>query len=59
MESITSLVFCVSDGMRVKSSPLTEFVVKFLHLRPTEESENRVGVLLVYWDSKLLDISFY
>ena len=38
MESSSSLVFCVSGVMRVKSSPMTEFVVRYLHLRPTEDS---------------------
>ena len=35
MESSSSLVFCVSADMRVKSSPMTEFVVRYSHLRPT------------------------
>ena len=37
--------------MRVKSSPTTEFVVRYSHLTPTEDSVNRVGGRLVYWDS--------
>ena len=36
--------------MRVKSSPMTEFVVRYSHLRPTEDSVNRVGGMSVYWD---------
>ena len=51
MESSYSLVFCVSGDMRVKSSPMTEFVDRYSHLRPTEDSVNRVGGMLVYWDS--------
>ena len=47
MESSSSLVFCVSGDMRVKSSPMTEFVVRYSHLRPTEDSVNRVGGMLV------------
>ena len=50
MESSSSLVFCVSGDMRVKSSPMTEFVVRYSHLRPTEVSVNLVGGMLVYWD---------
>ena len=50
MELSGSLVFCVSGDMRVKSSPMTEFVVRYSHLRPTEDSVNRVGGTLVYWD---------
>ena len=46
MESSSSLVFCVSGDMRVKSSPMTDFVVRFSHLRPTEDSVNRVGGML-------------
>ena len=49
-ESSSSLIFCVSGDMRVKSLPMTEFVVKYSHLRPTEDSVNRVGGMLVYWD---------
>ena len=52
MESSSSFVFCVSGDMRVKSSPMTEFVVRYSHLRPTEDSVNRVGGMLVYWDSE-------
>ena len=52
MESSSSLVFCVSGDMRVKSSPMTEFVVRYSHLRPTEDSVNHVGGILVYWDSE-------
>ena len=52
MESSNSLVFCVSGDMRVKSSPMTEFVVRYSHLRPTEVSVNRVGGMLVFWDSE-------
>ena len=51
MESSSSLVFCVSGDMRVKSSPMTEFFVRYSHLRPTEDSVNRFGGMLVYWDS--------
>ena len=50
MESSSSLVFCVSGDMRVKSSPMTEFVVRYSHSRLTEDSVNRVGGVLVYWD---------
>ena len=50
MESSNSLVFCVSGDLRVKSSPMTEFVVRYSHLRPTEDSVNRAGGMLVYWD---------
>ena len=52
MESSSSLVFCVSGNMQVKSSPMMEFVVRYSHLRPTEDSVNRVGGMLVYWDSE-------
>ena len=52
MESSSSLVFCVSGDMRIKSSPMTDFVVKYSHLRPTEDSVNCVGGVLVYWDSE-------
>ena len=38
--------------MRVKSSPITDFVVIYSHLGPTEDSVNRVGGMLVYWDSE-------
>ena len=38
MELSSSLVFCFSGDMRVKSSPMTEFVVRYSHLRPTEDS---------------------
>ena len=38
--------------MRVKSSPMTEFIVRYSYLRPTEDSLNRVGGMLVYWDSE-------
>ena len=40
MESSNSLVFCFSGDMRVKSLPMTEFVVRYSHLRP-----NRIGVV--------------
>ena len=50
MESSSSLVFCVAGDMQVKSSPMTEFVVEYSHLRPSEDSENLVGGMLVYWD---------
>ena len=52
MESSSSLVFSVSGDMRFKSSPVTDFVVRYSHLRPTENSVNRVGGMLVYWDSE-------
>ena len=52
MESSSSLVFCVSGDMRVKTSPMMEFVARCLHLRPTDDSVNRVGGSLVYWDSE-------
>ena len=54
MESSSSLVFCVSGDMRVKSLPMTDFVVRYSYLRPTEDSVNRVGGILVYWDSEHL-----
>ena len=50
MESSNWLVFRVSGDMRVKTSPMTDFVVRFSHSRPTEDSVNRVGGMLVYWD---------
>ena len=31
---------------------MTEFVVRYSYLRPTEDSVNRVGGVLVYWDSE-------
>ena len=43
IESSSSLVFCVSGDMRVKSSPMKDFVVRYSYLRPTEVSVNRVG----------------
>ena len=52
MESSSSLIFCVSGDMRVKSSPMTEFVVRYSHLGPTEDCVNCVGGMLVYWDSE-------
>ena len=52
IESSSSLVFCVSGDMRVKSSPMTDFVVSYSHLRPTEDSNNRVAGMLVYWNSE-------
>ena len=52
MESSSSLIFCVSSDMRVKSSPMTDFVVRCSHLRPTEDSVNCVGGLFLYWDSE-------
>ena len=52
MESSNSLVFCVSGNMRIKTSPMTDFVVGYSHLRPTEDSLNRVGGMLLYWDSE-------
>ena len=51
MESSSSLVFCVSGDLRVISSPMTDFVVRYLHLRPREDSVWLVGGTLVYWDS--------
>ena len=51
-ESSSWLFFCVSGDMRVKSSPMTDFVVRYSHLRPTEDSVNRVGGMLVYWDEE-------
>ena len=50
LEMSSSLVFCVSDDTRVKSSPMTDFVVRYSHLRPTEDSVNRVGGMLLYWN---------
>ena len=52
MESSSSLVFCVSGDMRVEPSPMTEFVVKYSYLRSTEDCVNRIGGMLVYWDSE-------
>ena len=54
MELYISLVFCVSGDMQNKSSPTTEFNVRYSYLRPTEDSVNRVGGLLVYWDNEHL-----
>ena len=54
VESSSSLIFCVSGDMRIKSSPRTDFVVRYSHLRLTEDSVNRVGGMLVYWDSEQL-----
>ena len=48
MESSSSLIFCVSGDMRVKSLPMTDFVVRYSYLRPTEDSVNRVGGMLAY-----------
>ena len=31
---------------------MTEFVVGYSHLRPTDDFANRVGGMLVYWDSE-------
>ena len=31
---------------------MTEFVVSYSHLRPTESSVIRVGGIFVYWDSE-------
>ena len=31
---------------------MTDFVVRYSHLRPAENSVNRVGGMLVYWDSE-------
>ena len=31
---------------------MTEFVVRYSYLRPTEDSVNRLGGMLVYWDSE-------
>ena len=53
MESSSSLVFCVSGDMQVKSLPVTDFDVRYSHLGPTEDFLYRVGGLLVYWDSEL------
>ena len=50
MESSSSLFICASGDMRVKPSPMTEFIARYSHLRPTEDSVNRVGGMLVYWD---------
>ena len=50
MEPTSSLVFCVSGDMRVKTPPMTEFVADCSHLRPTEVSLNRVRDFLVYWN---------
>ena len=50
METSNSLVFCVSGNMRLKSLPMTEFVVRYSHFRPRDDSVNRVGGILVYWD---------
>ena len=36
--------------MQVKMWPKTEFVVIYLHLKPTEVSLKRVGGFLVFWD---------
>ena len=42
--------FGVSGDMQVKSSSMTEVVVRYSHLRPTEDSVNRVRGMLKYWD---------
>ena len=52
MEPTSLLVFCVSGDMRVKTQPMTEFVVDYSHLRPTEDSLNRFGEFLVDWNRK-------
>ena len=52
MESSNSLVFCVSGDMRVKLSQMTDFVVRYSHLRQPKDSVNRLGGMLVYWDSE-------
>ena len=54
MESSNSLVFCASGDMRVKSSPMTEFVVRYSHFRPTEDFINHVGGMLVYRNTEQL-----
>ena len=50
MESSSSLVFSISGDIRVNSTPMTDFVVRYSHLGPTEDSVNRAGGVLVYWD---------
>ena len=52
MESSSSLVSCASRDMRVKSSAMMDFVFRYSHLRPKEDSVNRVGGMSVYWDSE-------
>ena len=52
MESPSSLVLCAAGDIRVKSSPMTEFVVRYSNLRPTEDYVNRVGGTIKYWDSE-------
>ena len=47
METSSSLVFRVSGDMRVKSLPMTYFVVRYSHLRQSDDSVNRVGGVLV------------
>ena len=51
MESPDSLVFfCIAGDIRYILSPATESVVKYSHLRPTQDSLKRVGGVLVYCD---------
>ena len=50
MESSSSLFFWVSRDMQFKTSPMTEFFVRYSHLRPMKDSVNRVRGMLVYWD---------
>ena len=38
---------------------MTEFVVRYSHLRPTEDSINRVGGMLVHWDSEHLRYIYF
>ena len=53
MEWSSSLVFFrLSGDTGVKSSPMTDFVVRYSHLKPTEDSVSHVGGMLVYWDSE-------
>ena len=59
VESSSLLMFCVAGDMGVKLSPRTEFVFKNSHLRPTEDSVNRVGGMSVYWYSEKLRYIYF
>ena len=47
-----SLIFYNSGDMRVKTEPMVQFVAMYLHLRPGLDSVNRVGGVLIYWDTE-------
>ena len=56
MESSSSLVFCVSGDLLVKTSPMTESFVRYSYLRPTKDSVNRVGGMLVFLGQRAIEI---